>query len=92
MKPAQEWNGVERRKARPSRDSIIDVLDRFGTEYPEPENTAADFRKMYYDLLARPWEQRGLGLPQKTVLTIAIFSSCFLFLAGGTPLVFLLSV
>jgi hypothetical protein len=91
MKSAQEWNGVERRKARPSRDSIIDLLNRFGTEYPEPEKNAADFRRMYYELLARPWEQRGWGLPHKTVLSIAIFSACFLFLTGGALLVLLLS-
>jgi hypothetical protein len=91
MKVAQEWDGVERRKAMPSRDSIIDLLNRFGTEYPEPEKNAADFRRMYYELLARPWEKRGLGLPHRTVLTIAIYSACFLFLAGGALLVFLLS-
>lgn len=91
MKPTQDWTGVERRKTRPSRDSIIDLLDRFGTDYPEPEKNAVDFRRMYYELLARPWEQRGWGLPHKTVLTIAISSACFLFLAGGALLVFLFS-
>ncbi len=91
MTLAQDWNGMERRKVRPSRDSIIELLNRFGTEYPEPEKNAVDFRRMYYEMLARPWERRGFGPPYKTVLTAVIFSACFLFLAGGTLLVLLLS-
>jgi hypothetical protein len=83
MTSAKYWDGIERRKARPSRDSIIDLLNSFGTEYPEPEKNAADFRKMYFDLLARPWEQGGMGLPYRKVLTIAIFTAGILFLAGG---------
>ena len=91
MTLAQGRTGVERRKARPSKDSIVELLNGFGTEYPEPEKNAADLRKNYYDLLARPWEQTGWGLSHKTVLTISIYSACFLFLAGGALLVFLLS-
>jgi hypothetical protein len=91
MSLAQDWNGVERRKARPSRDSIVELLNRFGTEYPQPEKNAVDFRRMYYELLARPWEQRGSGLPYRTVQTISIFSGFFLFLTGGALLVFLFS-
>jgi hypothetical protein len=82
MTSANYWDGVERRKARPSRDSIIDLLNRFGTEYPEPEKNAADFRKIYYDLLTRPWDQRGMGLPHRKVLTIAILAACAVFLSG----------
>jgi hypothetical protein len=83
MNRAQDWDGVERRKARPSRDSIIDLLNSFGTEYPEPEKTAVDFRRMYYELLAKPWARRGTGLPHGTVLTIGLLAACFIFLAGG---------
>ncbi len=83
MNHAQEWDGVERRKARPSRDSIIDLLNSFGTAYPEPEKDAADFRGMYFELLAKPWAQRGTGLPHKTVLKIGLLAAGFLFLAGS---------
>jgi hypothetical protein len=87
MTLAQDRDGVERRKARPSRDSIVDLLDRFGTEYPEPEKNAAELRKNYYDLLARRWEQRGRGLPHKAVSAITILLACFLFLAGAIALI-----
>ena len=83
MTSAKYWDGIERRKARPSRDSIIDLLNRFGTEYPEPEKNAADYRKMYYDLLARPWTPRGSGLPNRTVRTIAALAGGAVFLVGG---------
>jgi hypothetical protein len=83
MNRAQDWDGVERRKARPSRDSIIDLLNSFGTAYPEPEKNAVDFRRMYYELLAKPWTRRGMGLPHRTVLTIGLLAAGFLFLAGG---------
>ncbi len=86
MKPSQDRDGVERRKARPSRDSIIDLLDRFGTGYPEPEKNAPELRKEYYDLLARPWTQRGKGLSHNSVLSITILTACLLFLAGGISL------
>jgi hypothetical protein len=89
MNRAQEWDGVERRKARPSRESIIDLLDRFGTEYPEPEKNAVDFRRMYFESLARPWTQRGLGLPHRTVLQIVILTASLLFFTGGTLIFFL---
>jgi hypothetical protein len=88
MNRAREWDGVERRKARPSRDSIIDLLNSYGTAYPEPEKNAVDFRRMYYELLAKPWTQRGMGLPHKKVLTFGLLAAGFLFLAGGA-LVFL---
>ncbi len=86
MTLAQAGNAVERRRTRPSRDSIIDLLDRFGTEYPEPENKAAEYRKNYYELLAREWPPRGRGLPYNAVLTLSILSACFLFFAGGVTL------
>jgi hypothetical protein len=89
MKSAQGWNGIERRKARPSRDSIIELLNRYGTEYPEPEKNAAELRKNYYDLLARPWEPRGRGVPHTTVLLLSVFAACLFFLAGGILLVLL---
>ncbi len=83
MNHAQEWDGVERRKARPSRDSIIDLLNSFGTAYPEPERNAADYRGMYFESLAKPWTRRGAGLPHKTVLKIGLSAAGFLFLAGS---------
>jgi hypothetical protein len=88
MNRAQEWDGVERRKARPSKDSIIDLLNSYGTAYPEPEKNAVDFRRMYFELLAKPWAQRGTGLPHKTVLKIGLLAAGFLFLAGGALIYF----
>jgi hypothetical protein len=89
MTEAQDKNVVERRKVRPSRDSIIDLLNRFGTGYPEPEKNAAELRKNYYDGLARTWVQRGRGLPHKASVVITILCACFLFLAGGIALIVL---
>jgi hypothetical protein len=87
MTVAQGWNGIERRKARPSRESIIELLHHFGTEYPEPEKNAPALRKKYYDLLSRPWAQRGKGLSHNAALAITILLACFLFLSGGILLI-----
>jgi hypothetical protein len=87
MNLAQDQNRVERRKVRPFWDSIIDLLNRFGTEYPEPENKAAELRKHYYDLLAGTWEQRGRGLSHNALIAVTILIACFLFLAGGIALI-----
>jgi hypothetical protein len=83
MTSARHWDGIERRKARPSKDSIIDLLNGYGTDFPEPEKNAVDFRKMYYDLLARPWERRGMGLPYGRMLTLAILAAVFSILIGA---------
>jgi hypothetical protein len=61
----------------------IELLNRFGTDYPEPEENAADLRKRYFDLLARTWVQRRKGLPYTTIIGLTILVVCLLFLAGG---------
>ena len=88
MTLAQAKNAVERRRERPSRDSIIDLLNAFGTEYPEPENRAAELRKNYYDLLAGEWPQRGRGLSHNAMIASTILIACLFFLAGGTGVFF----
>jgi hypothetical protein len=89
MTLTQDRPEVERRKVRPFQDSIIDLLNRFGTEYPEPEIKAAEYRKNYYDLLARTWTPRGRGLSQNAFLAVTILAACLLFLAGGIALILL---
>jgi hypothetical protein len=86
MKSNRYWDGVERRKARPSRDGIIDLLNRFGTEYPEPEKKAAELRDAYYELLARPWPQRGKGLTHTALIAIVASAASAVFFLGGSLL------
>ncbi len=89
MTLAQDRPGVERRRARPSRDSIVDLLNGFGTEFPEPENKSDELRKNYFDLLARPWPRRGRGLSHNGLIAVTIIIAVLLFLAGGTALILL---
>jgi hypothetical protein len=68
-------------------DSSIELLNRFGTDYPEPEENAADLRKRYFDMLTRTWVQRAKGLPYQTIIGLTILIVALLLLAGGVVLV-----
>jgi len=69
-------------------ESSIELLNRFGTDYPEPEDNASDLRKRYFDMLARTWVQRARGLSYAAVVGLSILAVCLAFLGGGIILYF----
>jgi hypothetical protein len=61
-------------------------LNRFGTDYLEPEEHAPELKKKYYDFLVQPWIKRGKGISYDAMMAIVILIVFPLFLFGGVPI------